>query len=301
MQVSVVVPTYSPDRYVDFRECVEALFEQTYDDVEIVVVVDGNQVVCEKAIEDYGDREDTVVFCSEEDAGPLSRGNMGVIQASGDVVALTDDDAVPREDWIERLVAAYEREDAIAVGGRMVPEWVAGKPAFLPAEFYWLIGVTHDGFREEPGEVRNTFGANLSFRRDVFMALGGFKLAGMSPSQIQGRETELCARMEEAYGRGVWYDPDAVVAHKVYDYRTDRGWLARRAFWQGVSKRGMEKFVPGASSTESDFLRTILTESIPRRAARSLTSLTAARQLCWLLVLTFLVGVGYLYGILTFR
>lgn len=301
MQVSVVVPTYSPDRYGDFRECVEALFEQTYDDVEIVIVVDGNQVVCEKAIEDYGDREDTVVFCSEADAGPLSRGNMGVIQASGDVVALTDDDAVPREDWIERLVAAYEREDAIAVGGRMVPEWVAGKPEFLPAEFYWLIGVTHDGFREEPGEVRNTFGANLSFRRDVFMALGGFKLAGMSPSQIQGRETELCARMEEAYGRGVWYDPDAVVAHKVYDYRTAKGWLARRAFWQGVSKRGMEKFVPGASETESDFLRTILTESIPRRAARSLTSLTAARQLCWLLVLTFLVGVGYLYGILTFR
>lgn len=301
MQVSVVVPTYSPDRYADFCECVDAIVEQTYEDVEIVIVVDGNRTVYERALADYGDREDTVVFCSEEDAGPLSRGNMGVIQASGDVVALTDDDAVPRADWVERLVAAYEREDAIAVGGRMVPEWVAGKPEFLPAEFYWLVGVTHEGFREEPGEVRNTFGANLSFRRDVFMALGGFKLAGLSPSRIQGRETELCARMRSTYGEGVWYDPEAIVSHKVYDYRTDRGWLVRRAFWQGVSKRGMERIVPDSADAESDFLRILLTESVPRRAARSLTSATEARQLAWLLLLTFLVGVGYLYGLLTFR
>lgn len=301
MRVSVVVPTYSLDRYPDFRECVEAIIGQTYDNVEIVIVVDGNEEVYERALAAYGDREDTVIFCSEEEAGPLSRGNMGAILSSGEIVALTDDDAVPREDWVERLVQAYEREDAIAVGGKMVPDWVAGEPEFLPAEFYWLIGATHAGFQEEPGEVRNTFGANLSWRRDVFMALGGLKLAGIGPSQIQGRESELCARMRDTYGKGVWYDPDAVVSHKIYDYRTEKAWLVKRAFWQGVSKRGMQKFVPQSSGAESNFLRYLLSSSIPRRARRSLKSATEAKQLFWLLLLTWLVGIGYLYGIFKYR
>ncbi|MFB6350915.1 MAG: protein kinase, partial [Bradymonadaceae bacterium] len=51
------------------------------------------------------------------------------------------------EDWVEKLLEGYERGTAddpvLAVGGRMVPAWVAGKPSFLPEEFYWLVGVTH--------------------------------------------------------------------------------------------------------------------------------------------------------------
>lgn len=301
MKVSVVVPTYSLDRYDDFCECVEAVFEQTYDDIEVVIVVDGNEAVYEKACADFGDRTDTTIFFSKPNAGPISRANMGGVLASGDVIALTDDDAVPSADWIERLVAAYQAQDAVAVGGRMVPDWVAGKPDFLPEEFYWLIGVTHEGFQEKPGEVRNTFGANLSYKREAFMKLGGLKLAGFGPSQIQGRETEFCARLREAYGQGVWYDPEAIVAHKIYEYRTNQRWLAKRAFWQGVSKRGMEKFVPDAGGRESDFLRYLIGTSIPRRLSHSLTSLAQAKQLFWLILLMWLVGMGYLYGILKYR
>ena len=118
MKVSVVVPTYSLDRYPDFCECVDALLAQTYDDVEIVVIVDGNEAVYERVCEDYGDVESVVSYLSHDDTGPLSRANMGAIQASGEVVALTDDDAVPEKDWVEQLVDAYERHDAIAVGGK---------------------------------------------------------------------------------------------------------------------------------------------------------------------------------------
>ena len=194
MKVSVVVPTYSLDRYSDLCSCIDALLAQTYDRVEIVVIVDGNETVYKRVNEEYGEEEAVISYLSHDDAGPLSRGNMGVIQSSGEVVALTDDDAVPEEDWVEKLVDAYERHDAVAVGGRMAADWVAGKADYIPEEFYFLIGVTHRGFPTEEREVRNTFGANLSFKREAFLKLGGIKLGGIDPSSVQGRETEFCSR-----------------------------------------------------------------------------------------------------------
>jgi glycosyltransferase involved in cell wall biosynthesis len=303
MKTSVVVPTYSPDRYDDFCECVDALLSQTYDDVEIVVIVDGNDTVYEGVREDYGDYDEVVIYASRDDAGPLSRGNMGVIQATGDLVALTDDDALPSDDWVETLVDTYDRHDAIAVGGRIEPEWVAGRAEYIPEEFYFLIGATHRGFPDEEQEVRNTFGANLAFERGVFLKLGGFKQGGIDPSQVQGRETELCARMRQTYDRGVIYNPDAVVSHKIYDYRTEPRWLLRRAFWQGYSKRAMEHLVPEASNEESDQLRKLLFEFIPGRVWGLLTgpTRTKAAQLVTLLVLLFTTGVGYGYGMLRWR
>lgn len=303
MQVSVVVPTYSLDRYPDFCDCVDALLEQTYDDIEIVVIVDGNEAVYQRVCQDYGDKDAVVSYLSHDDAGPLKRGNMGVIQSSGDIVALTDDDAVPEKDWIEQLVDTYERNDAIAVGGQMTADWVVGKAEYIPEEFYFLIGVTHRGFPTTEQEVRNTFGANLSFKRDVFMKLGGIKLGGIDPSSVQGRETEFCARLRRIYDEGVIYNPDATVSHKIYQYRTEPKWLLERAFWQGYSKRAMETLVPESSDEESEQLRRLLIQFIPRRVWNLLVAPTKSRvnQLVMLFLLLATTGIGYLYGILRWR
>lgn len=303
MEVSVVVPTYSMERYDDFSECVDALLDQTYDDVEIVAIVDGNEEVHARIEREYGDFENILIYANHDDAGPLSRANMGAVQASGDIVAMTDDDAVPEEDWVETLVEAYERHDALAVGGRIEPEWVAGEATYIPEEFYFLIGATHRGFPDTEQEVRNTFGANLSFRRDVYMKLGGIKLGGIDPSEVQGRETEFCARLNRIYDEGVLYTPKAVVRHKIYEYRKEPRWLVERAFWQGYSKRAMETLVPDSSDEESDQLRRLLFEFIPHRIGSLLLqpSKTKLLQFVMLIGLLAATGIGYLWGLLRWR
>lgn len=303
MKVSAVVPTYSMDRYSDLCECVNALLTQTYDDVEVVVIVDGNQQLFDRVNQEYSDQEAVTTYVSHDDAGPLSRGNMGVIQSSGEIIALTDDDAVPAADWVEQLVAAYDRHDAIAVGGQMTADWVAGEARYIPEEFYFLIGVTHRGFPTEEREVRNTFGANLSFKRSAFLKLGGIKLGGIDPSSVQGRETEFCSRLRQEYDQGVIYTPAATVSHKIYDYRTDLIWLGKRAFWQGYSKRAMETLVPGSSDEESQQLRRLLFEYIPHRLSSLLASpsKTKAAQLVMVFILLILTGFGYLFGVIRWR
>ena len=311
MRVSVVVCTHAMDRYTDCYEAARSVLDQTHDDVELVLVSDGDGAVADRFEEDFGDRADVRVHCNDENAGLAVSRNNGAAVATGEVVAFLDDDAIADPEWVAELVAAYEQRDVPAVGGRMVPAWVAGRPSFLPAEFYWLVGVTHQGFGpdgdpDQPGEVRNTFGSNISFRMDVFEALDGFEkeIGGRTGDKnLQGEETELCARMQGEYGHGVYYTPDAVVAHKVFDYRTDPGWLVDRAFWQGYSKRGMEVLVPESTGDESDFLSALLFESVPDRLDGIVTSPSVAGvlQLLFLFVLTAAVGAGYGYGMTVWR
>jgi glycosyltransferase involved in cell wall biosynthesis len=306
MRVSVVVCEHTTDRYEDCREAAESVLDQSHDDVELVLVSDGNEAVCDRFRDDYGDHDDVVVCCNDRNVGLLESRNNGAEAATGDVVAFLDDDAVADPDWVAELVAVYEREDVPAVGGKMVPAWVAGKPDFLPEEFYWLVGVTHRGFADGPGEVRNTFGSNISFRREIFLALGGFEtdIGGRQGSaNLQGGETELCARLAAEYGYGVYYTPDAEVAHKVFEYRTDPKWLLDRAFWQGYSKRGMEVLVPESTGAESDFLGTLVGDSLPARLRQLFVhpSVEAVVQLLALGALTATVGFGYLYGVVTWR
>jgi glycosyltransferase involved in cell wall biosynthesis len=303
MKVSVVVCTYSEGMYEHLQDCLESLRSQTHDDVEIITVVDGNEGLAERITADYDDVPEITVHCNDENVGLSASRNNALEYATGDVIAFIDDDAVADEEWIEELVAAYEEQDALAVGGQMTPIWVAGKPEFLPEEFYWLIGVTHRGFADGAGEVRNTFGSNISFRREAFEELGGFdeNLGRKGDNQVQGEETEIAARMYEEYGERVWYTPDAKVGHKVFDYRTDPVWLLKRAFWQGYSKRVMDDLVDD-DGQEGEFLKQLLLNFVPNRLAGLVRkpSLTDAEQLVMLVVLTAAVGFGFLYGLVRY-
>jgi len=307
MKVSVVLCTYTPDDYEHFTDAMASLRAQTHEDLEIVVVVDGHDELCDRVHGEYGNVPAVTITCNEENVGLLESRNRGAEAASGDVVAFIDDDAIADERWVEKLVAAYEDRDVPAAGGKMVPEWVAGRPAFLPEEFYFLIGVTHRGFADGAGEVRNTNGSNISFRREAFLDLDGFntEIGGrQGDANLQGGETELCARLREEYGQGVWYVPDAEVAHKVFEYRTDPKWLADRAFWQGYSKRGMEVLAPDTASDEEwSFLGRLLFEFVPDRLRGLVVgpSVERAKQFVALVVLTGLVGVGYCYGFTRYR
>ncbi len=303
MKVSVVVCTHSMDRYDDFTEAVESVLKQTYGPIEVVVVVDGNSEVYDRVKTRFRDHDDVVIHCNDENSGLSFSRTKGVELSSGEVIAFLDDDAIADPDWIGTLVEGYEQTDAIAVGGRMIPEWVAGRPSFLPEEFYWLIGANYEERLEPWSEVRNTLGSNMSFRRTVFEEVGGFdEGVGLTgDNQIQAEETELAMRMYDTFGKGMLYVPEAVVAHKVFDYRTKPVWLIRRAFWQGYSKRAVEELeTEGPSNEEAAFLWHLVASTIPRRVTGLVQdpSVENTQQLGMLFVLTVCVGLGYAHKLL---
>jgi len=304
MKVSVVLCTYTMQRYDDFNEAAESILNQAYESIELVVVVDSNSAVYNRAMEDFGSRRDVFLHNNSENRGVSYSRTKGAALASGEVVAFIDDDAIAEKNWIAELVAAYEEHNAVSVGGRMEGEWIADRPWFLPTEFDWLVGVTHPGFGVDGEEVRNTFESNLSFRRDVFLELGGFdkELGPDADSYSHSEGAEIGIRLRKEYDRGVVYNADAVVRHKVFEHRTRLPWLLSRAFGQGVSKWRMSDTGSGSTGEESTYLFNLLFDRAPRRinGLASSPSLVAIVQLAMIFILTACVGLGYMYGLVRF-
>jgi len=301
MKVSVVVCTYTMDRYDVFSEAVESVLAQTYDPVEVVLVIDGNPEVYERVAEEFGDHESVIVHNNEENRGISFSRTKGAELASGEIVAFIDDDGVAEPDWIEHHVAAYEETDAVAVGGYVAPEWITSKPSFFPEEFYWLVGCTERGFAEDGEEIRNGYGSNVSYRRSVFLDVGGYDVntGRKGDRHIQAHEAPVGIRIREAYGKGVVYVEDAVVHHKLFAYRGEFRWLVFRSFWQGFSKRVMELLYPGAQGNESAFLKDLIVRALPSRVNQAVVerSTKPIQEAVAIVVFTAAVGLGYLYGL----
>lgn len=303
MRVSVVVPTYPLDRFEAFSAAVESVLSQTYEPIEVVLVIDGNDEVYERTLDRFGDVENLLVHNNEENRGVSYSRTKGAELASGDVVVMIDDDAEAEPDWVENIVEVFETTDAVAVGGPVEANWVGRRPDFFPEEFYWLVGCTEPGFASHMEEIRNGYGSNIAFDRETFLDVGGYDThTGRRGDQhIQAHEAPVCIRIRRATGKGVVYTEDAVVHHTLFEYRGDFQWLVQRSFWQGYSKRVMALLYPDAEGNEGEFLKHLFLERIPGRVKGLVRkpSVAAVLQLLSLFVFTGAVGLGYLYAMAT--
>lgn len=293
MLPSVVVNVHAGTEFEQFVAAADSILAQEGVELEFVVVVSDAPELRERIAEKYGQRDQSQIIALDEDNGLSVARNAGAEAATGDVVVFTDDDIVARPEWLTALVRIYEKHDPVGVGGRVLPSWPGDRsPWYLPAEFYWLVGVTHDNFVDEqvPQPVRNTFGCNISFNREQFLAAGGFRedLGKNQQNPLQGEEAEFCERLDGAF----WYTPDAVVEHSVDPGQLSVRYLLDRAFWQGYSKAALAE----ETSNESSFLRHLFLEGIPRRLLRPTPRQLGAALMA--IVLTGAVGLGFLYATL---
>jgi len=263
MFVSIVVCTHSVDNLQNLVEAVDSLLNQTYENIEIVIVVDGNQELYERIVQ---------AVSLKENMGVSIARNAGIKVAQGDVIAFFDDDAIAEKSWIQNLVYIYQKLDAISVGGKILPLWLPKKPDFFPEELGWMVGMTQKGFAgDKVTEVRNTFGSNMSFKREVFDKIGLFsEIYGVSRrrnSYMQGEEAEFSLRMKNKLGSGIIYNPEAIVYHKIPSSRVKPIILLRRAFYQGYSKALLRKLNPSSDvlSTEQTYIKDLFFKYTPRR------------------------------------
>ena len=245
-----------------------------------------------------------VIHLNETNLGLSRSRNIGAGIATGDVVAFIDDDAVADPNWIAGLADMYLNYNAVVAGGMIKPLWVAGVADFIPEEFLWLVGANPKGSPEQITEVRNTYGSNISFARDIFLNLGGFNSSfGFNAGKggiLQGEEAELCNKVKNLTGKGCMYNPNAVVYHKVFKERIELKPLFRRAFWQGYSKRVLEKQSTEPLEDESGFLKYVMLTGVPERIIGmvSMHPWKNFKQLFFLIAFTGTVGIGYLYRML---
>jgi hypothetical protein len=147
---------------------------------------------------------------------------------------MTDDDVVPRPDWIVRIKAAFDAQpDVDVIGGRIEPLWPAAPAPWmlnsvpLPAA-YSVTPALQDGLTG-PDTV---WGPNLAFRARLFRDGLRFNEAiGPDGTAVyaMGAETDFCRRLQFD-GHKLWHCSTAVVQHIVREHQMTQRWLCGRAF-----------------------------------------------------------------------
>lgn len=239
--IDVVVCTYTDDRFTDLERALESVQGQTLAPTKIVLVVDRNPELAERAQRAFPGVE----VAPSEGAGGLSAArNAGLARCRADVVAFLDDDAVADSHWLERLGVEYADARVLGVGGKIEPSWTIRPPRWFPEEFGWVVGCTYRGMPEARAPVRNLIGANMSARRDVLEGLGGFSVElGRVGGDVAGHEdTELCIRALTRFPGRFWlYVPSACVTHTVPASRARYRYFVARCYGEGRSKSAMTR------------------------------------------------------------
>lgn len=258
--VSVIVCAYTEERWLDLQECLNALYGQTKQPDEIIVVIDHNDALYHKASEQL---IQPTVIKNWQKRGLSGARNSGIAIAKGEIIAFIDEDAMAEPDWLAQLCAHYDDQTVMAVGGKITPFWQSGKPDWFPEEFNWVVGCTYLGMPETVAPVRNLIGCNMSFRRDIFHAIGGFRdgIGRVGTRPVGCEETELCIRARQFWSAGhILYDPNAEVFHRVPEWRTTWAYFRSRCYSEGLSKALVTRLVgaqDGLANERSYTMRTL--------------------------------------------
>ena len=134
--------------------------------------------------------------------------NTGIAQASGDILAFTDDDCYVRPDFLVQVCAVFQESSVGYLGGRVILH----DPTDAPVTIKDSLSAQHlSPHRFLPGGVIH--GANMAVRRKVVQSIGGFDpLLGAGTPLQSGEDLEFLARACWAGWAGT-YDPRPVVAH----------------------------------------------------------------------------------------
>lgn len=202
--VSALIPAYNAEKTIG--QCIEGILNQTYKNIEIIVIDDGSTDNTAKIAATLKCR----LIKLNKNRGYVNVLNVGLKSAKGDYIYLLDSDCVAKEDCIEWLLNSFSKStDRGVVGGTCV----------IPPDYKSIIALTYD-VAERSKDIKNMgeiylpylSGSNLCIKREVINNVGEFNKRFISHCDF-----EFTFRAKQK-GYKVLFQPKAVSYH--YNCRT---------------------------------------------------------------------------------
>jgi L-malate glycosyltransferase len=202
-----------------------------------LVIVDNGSTDTTKAILASFTRQLPLTYVFEPVPGKNRALNVAIPLITGDLVVFTDDDAVPRADWLVRMREAASQHPSYSIfGGAVVPRWEVPPPQWI---LQWVpLGPTYSltppALRIGPTTPNTVFGPNMSVRAHIFESGHRFdeSIGPSGPKYAMGSESELVRRLVRK-GMTAWHVHDSVVEHLIDKSHMDRSWILQRAICYG--------------------------------------------------------------------
>ena len=109
-KVSVIVPVYNVEKYL--KQCLDSIVNQTYKNLEIIIVNDGTKDNSMKIVEEYL-QDKRIKVINKENGGLGSARNRGIEEATGDYISFVDSDDYIDLNMYEKLVNIITNEEVV--------------------------------------------------------------------------------------------------------------------------------------------------------------------------------------------
>jgi len=272
----VIICAYTDKRWRDLSAAIESLRHQELSPSEVIVVADHNPDLLKRVKASFSE----VIAVENTEAHGLSGArNSGLAVASGDIIAFLDDDAVAEPTWLSELTRGYADPNVIGVGGATLPMWLEKQPRWFPEEFNWVVGCSYRGLPLSTATVRNLIGCNMSFRREVFEAVGGFRhgIGRVDTKPLGCEETELCIRTNQLWPERIMlYEPSARVHHRVPRSRGQWSYFFSRCYSEGLAKALVSKFVGARDGLAAEWSYSL--QTLPKGVFRGVSEAAVSRD-----------------------
>lgn len=113
-KISIIVPIYNVEKYLE--RCVDSLVNQTYENIEIILVDDGSPDYCPQLCDEYAKKDSRIVVIHKKNGGLSDARNYGLCKASGEYILYVDSDDYIELDSCEKLVNGMANNVDMVVG-----------------------------------------------------------------------------------------------------------------------------------------------------------------------------------------
>ncbi|WP_314110806.1 glycosyltransferase family A protein [uncultured Granulicatella sp.] len=106
--ISVIVPVYNAERYLE--ECLNSIQQQSYTDIEVILVNDGSTDHSKTICERYCEEDSRFYFLNQTNQGQSVARNVGVAASKGEFIAFVDSDDIIQKNYLEKLMQYMTEE-----------------------------------------------------------------------------------------------------------------------------------------------------------------------------------------------
>lgn len=128
-QISVIIPVYRVEPYLD--RCVQSVVDQTYQNLEIILVDDGSPDNCPAMCDAWAEKDRRIRVIHKKNGGLSDARNAGMALATGEYISFVDSDDWIAQEMLEKLFDALQRDDVDIAACTVQLVWENDTPSEL--------------------------------------------------------------------------------------------------------------------------------------------------------------------------
>ena len=239
--ISVIIPARNEEDALPI--CLESLLKNTDPSIEFIIVNDRSSDATQSIIDAYSSRDSRLrsIQLTEERHGNL-RGKPGALHAGisaakGDIIIMSDADCTFPKEWIHTIKHAYSNPEIGMMAGFTSIHTTTAFHHLQDME--WLMNHTLASAAMSLGHPLGCFGNNLSIRKSVYEAVGGYEGIEFSVTE----DLQLLTKVSQA-GYGIIYPcnhENAVITEPCPDWKS---FVSQQHRWvRGSEALGWKKYL----------------------------------------------------------